>query len=352
MEESILYEVEQLSQNLIKEAIVNQASDLHVIPTSQGYLVQMRIHGQIKSVKRLPSKQAERLISHLKYQSGMDIGERRKSQSSMLPFVEQNHKYTLRLSTLPATPSESLAIRISKQNSSTMIQNLPLLPKQLPSLFQALHYTYGLLLITGPTGSGKTTTLYSLLNEFISKKNRRVISIEDPIEQSIEQAVQIQINEKAGITFESGLHSILRHDPDVIVIGEIRDKQTAKLALRSALTGHYVLGTLHTHDCYSAIIRLLDFGLTRAELAEATRMIMTQRLFLPTCRYCERERAQECSHFLYRGRKAVYETLFAERLRETILNQEVPYRKLRNEVRLAWSLGYLEEEEIERQGLW
>ncbi|KMK77363.1 hypothetical protein AB990_07275 [Alkalihalobacillus pseudalcaliphilus] len=333
---------------MIREAIESQASDLHLIPTNKDYVIQMRIHGQISRRKRLKYQQAERLISHLKYQSGMDIGERRKAQSSTIYFYENEIAYFLRLSTLPAVPSESLAIRISEQHSHKNLHALPLLNKQTNHLLSLLRFTYGLILLTGPTGSGKTTTLYALLKEWLKIGGKRIISIEDPVEQNLEEVVQIQINEKAGITFDSGLKSILRHDPDIIVIGEIRDRLTAELALRMALTGHLVIATLHTHNSYSAIFRLLDFGLTKEELGEALRVILSQRLLLPTCSLCQIHLySTDCTHYLERKRKAIFEFLKGEELKAALLNRPFHYRKISSELRLAWALGLIEHTELE-----
>ncbi|KYG30992.1 competence type IV pilus ATPase ComGA [Alkalihalobacillus trypoxylicola] len=343
-----MYEIERLSFSLLKDAIVNNASDIHLIPSPNDYYIQYRIHGKIFKKKNLSSKYAERLISHLKYQSGMDIGERRKAQSTMMTITIQNQHFDLRLSTLPAMSQESLAIRISKASFNTSPKNLPLIPSKSLFLEKILLYSHGLVIIAGPTGSGKTTTLYSLIQELILQRNKMVITVEDPIERTIDQAIQVQVNEKAGIFFEQGLRSILRHDPDIIIIGEIRDRKTAKVALEAALTGHLVISTLHTHNCYSAILRLLDFGLSRVELAEAARMFIAQRLVMTICPICQFQNIQ-CPHFSNRTRKAIYEKVEGELLSSQILQlNQVCYRSLKREVALAWALGYVDQIEVER----
>ncbi|WZX99367.1 competence type IV pilus ATPase ComGA [Bacillus sp. FSL W7-1360] len=266
------------SQALIKEAINRQASDIHFTPQEDGYRIAYRIHGQMNDETLLPWMEAARLLSHFKYTAGMDIGERRKPQSTSMTFTHEQQTYHLRLSTLPAKKAESLAIRLTPRFASYTLDQLPVLKSHSKRLKSFLTYESGLLLFTGATGSGKTTTLYACIKALLAQKQRAIVSIEDPVEHEIDGIVQVETNERAGITFSSALKAVLRHDPDIIVIGEIRDQTTAQLAFRAALTGHLVLATLHTGSARMARHRLEQFEIAQCDWMEAIRAIIHQKL--------------------------------------------------------------------------
>ncbi len=227
---------------MIGEAFSSDATDVHVIPRTKDYLIQFRKLGVLVPFQTIDPDQAERLIAHLKFMASMDIGEKRKPQSGSFSLTVRNTPLSLRISTLPTTHlKESLVIRILPQKYQIPIDKMSLYPSSAKKLLALLMYSHGLILFTGPTGSGKTTTLYSLVHHCSAALNRNVITLEDPVEKMYEDMVQIQVNEKAGITYSTGLKAILRHDPDIIMVGEIRDRETAEIAIRASLTGHSVI---------------------------------------------------------------------------------------------------------------
>ncbi|MDP4156938.1 MAG: ATPase, T2SS/T4P/T4SS family, partial [Bacillota bacterium] len=216
-----------------------------------------------------------------------------------------------------------------------------------------LKHAHGLIIFTGPTGSGKSTTLYSLLNETAHLFHRNVITLEDPIEKNYDSVLQVQVNEKAGITYATGLKAILRHDPDIIMVGEIRDSETAKIAVRAALTGHLVLTTMHTRDAKGAVYRLHEFGANWLEVEQTLVAVTAQRLVELTCPFCE----DECTPFCYSGgrwkRASVFELLSGKNLHLTMkeakgVKVDLNYRTLKDVIRKGIALGYIKESEYER----
>lgn len=334
-----MYEIETKSKEIITDAIRAGATDVHFIPVPDGCFIQYRIRGETNYQQKLNSHIAERLVSHFKYQSGMDIGERRKPQSTSMKVNIENTMYDLRISTLPTRMMESLAIRILPQEHFITLSQLPLFPNCQRKLEAIAQINQGLCLITGPTGSGKTTTLYALLEQILLKRNRTIITIEDPIERQITQTIQMEVNQKAGLTFDSGLRAALRHDPDVILVGEIRDKETALLAVRAALTGHLVIASLHSSNCYQAVLRMIDYGVSKLNLYEACQTIFSQRLVVKSCIHCH---TSSCSNDLQHKRTALYEWLDKKQLRKVIMMGENPtYSTLKCQAKKAWSLGYI-----------
>ncbi|AIY78314.1 type II/IV secretion system family protein [Bacillus cereus] len=246
--------IESFANTILKEACRVQASDLHIVPRQKDVVVQLRIGKDLMTKQCIEKEFGEKLVSHFKFLASMDIGERRKPQNGSLYLQMDGQEVYLRLSTLPTVYQESLVIRLHLQASIQPLSHLSLFPSTAKKLLSFLHYSHGLLVFTGPTGSGKTTTMYALLEVIRKKKTRRIVTLEDPVEKRSDDLLQIQINEKAGITYEAGLKAILRHDPDVILVGEIRDEETAKIAIRASLTGHLVMTTLHTNDARGAIL--------------------------------------------------------------------------------------------------
>ncbi|WP_059103244.1 competence type IV pilus ATPase ComGA [Shouchella shacheensis] len=341
-----MFDVEQASRDLLNEAIQKEASDIHFVPGVNGYHVFYRLTGSLTDVKVLDALLADRLISHFKYHSGMDIGERRKPQSTAMVYPLREKTYSLRLSTLPAKPRESLTIRISPQHALQSLSHLPLLSYQSKVLSTAATLTQGLVLITGATGSGKTTTIYAMLEEILSTGKRSIVTVEDPIERTIGRAVQVETNERAGVTFDVALRAALRHDPDVIVVGEIRDAQTAQLAIRASLSGHLVISTLHSSDAYGAIVRLREFGLSKTDLLEACKLVISQQLLPILCEVCQEEENGEC---LTRHKRAsVFESLGGIALAEGIAREVRPsYQRMKTHLRKAWALGYIGKQMLE-----
>jgi competence protein ComGA len=343
----MLYEIEQYSRQLLDEAVSMKVTDLHFIPEKDSYLLFYRSSGRMEHWRKLPLKMAERLISHFKYRSGMDIGERRKPQSASMVHEKHAFVYSLRLSTLPTRDKESLVIRLLPNFSTQSISSLSIIPNKSKILHAICSLTHGLCLLSGPTGSGKTTTLYTIVEQIIKKGGRSVISIEDPIERYIPNSIQVEVNPKTGMTFDAILKASLRHDPDVILIGEIRDEETAALAIRASLTGHFVLATVHADSCYSTLMRMIDLGVSRFDLTECCKVILSQRIINTRCPLCESSCHPICNRDRYMSRAALYEVLKGKELKQSILNKQ---RKRDNpfasEAKKAWALGYLEEKEV------
>ncbi|MEW9672810.1 GspE/PulE family protein [Ammoniphilus sp. 3BR4] len=296
---------------LLEVAINRRASDIHLEPLSDRIQVRMRIDGLMIRFDQKEETWGPPLISKLKLMSHLDIGERRIPQDGGFSFRLHDQDFDLRVSTLPTIHGEKIVLRIlTRKLPFQNLSSLGLDERQCRAIRKMIYSSQGLLLATGPTGSGKTTTLYTLLQE-IHHHDRNIIALEDPVEYQVAGINQVQVNTKAGLTFSSGLRASLRQDPDVILVGEIRDKETAEIAVRAALTGHLVLSTLHTNDAASAITRLLDMGIEPYLLTSAIRGIIAQRLIrqVCTCTIGQTEPCAHCHGTRYFGRQAIYEVL-------------------------------------------
>jgi competence protein ComGA len=344
--------IEQLADRLLIEASTLRVSDIHIVPRKRDAVIQFRLDGVLSVKEIIPKETSERLIAHFKFLADMDIGERRRPQNGSMEIVAGGVTVNLRLSTLPTIYEESLVIRLLPQDSFLPLSHLSLFQSTTKKLLSLLHHSYGLIIFTGPTGSGKTTTLYTLLNVCKNQFNRNVITLEDPIEKRTENVLQVQVNEKAGITYATGLRAILRHDPDVIMVGEIRDSETARIAVRAALTGHLVLTTLHTKNAVGAIYRLLEFDVSLQEIEQTLLAVTAQRLVELKCPYCE----GECSPFCRKHRKvrrvSVYELLYNEALNKAIQEargEKVTYRysTLQDAIKKGIALGFLSPHYVE-----
>jgi len=258
-------------QNLLEKAFSKQASDIHFYPAAEKNNVQVyfRMLGQRHYFSTLNSQTYKMLLTYFKFISNMDIAEINKPQDGAVTFdSKQNKRYALRLSTLPNQQTESLMIRILPQEKSPQLQQLCIFPSQIISMKHWLKNRAGILLMTGPTGSGKTTAMYALLENVLHETSQQIITLEDPIERQLNNVIQVEVNERAGVTYQTGLKAALRHDPDILLIGEIRDKETAVFAFQAALTGHLVLSTLHAKDAPGTIDRLVDIGIPREDIAQ------------------------------------------------------------------------------------
>lgn len=262
----------------MQRACEQAASDVHFYPYKEKVSIYFRIHGQRKKYRTIKLATYQQLLGYFKFTSGMDIGESRKPQDGTFTFFHQDKEYSLRLSTLPILNTESLAIRILPQHDHLTLDQLFLFPNQLKKLKTILANTSGLILFTGSTGSGKSTTLYALLETLAKKQSHQVVTLEDPIEKKINNILQVQINERSGITYQTSLRATLRHDPDIIMIGEIRDTKVAHFSHRAALTGHLVFSTLHAKDSIGTLHRLLDMGLKKTELQQSLIAIISLEL--------------------------------------------------------------------------
>lgn len=347
--------IEQLAERVLTDAVRNNATDIHFLPRKNDTLVQLRIGNKLIPKISIPKHECDRLISHFKFTASMDIGERRRPQNGAFSYEVDKKSIGLRLSTLPASNSESLVIRLLPQQQQIPFEQLSLFPKMTRKLIALLKHSQGLIIFTGPTGSGKTTTLYSLLNETSHLFQRNVITLEDPIEKEYDQVLQVQVNEKAGVSYTTGLKAILRHDPDIIMVGEIRDAETAKIAVRAALTGHLVLSTLHTRNAKGAIYRLSEFGVNWQEIEQTVVAVTAQRLVELTCPYCEGDCSPYCFSYGRSKRANVMELLNGKAL--TAVLQEVkgekvqlryPYQTLKDFIKKGIALGYIKENEYDR----
>ncbi|MGX2960452.1 competence type IV pilus ATPase ComGA [Peribacillus sp. JNUCC 23] len=346
--------IEKTADDILSRAVRLGASDIHIVPRKDGPLIQFRIESKLHPQEVLTKDESDRLISHLKFLASMDIGEKRRPQSGAITLELDNKIIGLRLSTLPTTFSESLVIRLIPKQNILPVEQLSIFKNTADKLSALLKHSHGLLILTGPTGSGKTTTLYSLLHHAKDMINRNVITLEDPIENESEQVLQVQINEKAGITYSVGLKAILRHDPDVIMVGEIRDVETAEIAVRAAMTGHLILTTMHTRDAQGAVYRLLEFGISWIEIQQTLLAVTAQRLLELQCPICKRNECDgECGIKKRRKRASAYELITGKELSAVLQSakgegNDVYYRKLRNEIGKAVAFGYVNQEEFTR----
>jgi type IV pilus assembly protein PilB len=271
---------------LITQAIQDRASDIHIEPTERDLRVRFRIDGVLHEIMRSPKNIQSGVISRLKIMSDINIAERRIPQDGRLSVTVNQKKIDLRVATLPTVWGEKVVMRVL-DNSTAMLRLSDLGFRDENYERYAVSFTkpYGMILVTGPTGSGKSTTLYATLN-IVSKPEINVITVEDPVEYRIPGINQVQTNTKAGLSFASALRSILRSDPDVVLIGEVRDHETAQIAIEAALTGHLVLSTLHTNDAPSAITRLVEMGIEPFLVGSALDCILAQRLARRLCGKC------------------------------------------------------------------
>ncbi len=333
---------------ILTSAVEERASDIHIEPFDDRLQVRFRCDGILQDHMVLPVNMQQAVTTRLKIMARLDISERRIPQDGGIRTKIAGKNIDLRLSCLPTVYGESVVMRILDRSSASFSLQKLGFPQREHDLFQDLiHLPYGIILITGPTGSGKTTTLYSALNT-INSQEKKIITIEDPVEYELDGINQIQVNQKAGLTFAGGLRSIVRQDPDVILIGEIRDKETADIAIQSALTGHLVFSTLHTNDAAGAITRLIEIGVEDYLLSSSLIGIMAQRLIRILCPYCKKEYypdehvlkrygfslddhqplyqpvgCSKCGHTGYRERTAVFELLvITDEIRELILKNK------------------------------
>lgn len=271
---------------LLARAIAGGASDIHIEPLDEGIRVRFRIDGVLHEIERVPTAAMSALITRLKVMASLDIAERRLPQGGRISFVHERRVVDLRLATTPTVRGEKAVLRVlDGEHSARTLDDLDMAPRNLENVRASLARPHGLVLVTGPTGSGKSTTLYAALQE-LSSPEKNVVTVEDPVEYRLDGVNQMQINAKAGLTFAAALPSILRADPDVLLVGEVRDRATAQLAIEAALTGHLVMTTLHTNDAASAATRLTELGVEPFLLASSLDLIVAQRLARRLCGWC------------------------------------------------------------------
>jgi len=333
---------------IINEAVKERASDIHVEPLEKKFRVRYRIDGVLHEVPGPPKRLEGSVISRIKIMAGMDIAEKRLPQDGRIKMVSDKKELDLRVSSLPSIHGESIVMRILDKTSFFVgLEDVGFLPKEKKDFEKLINLPNGMILVTGPTGSGKTTTLYATLSH-INQKDRKVIMIEDPVEYQLDGVNQVQVKPQIGLTFASGLRSMLRQAPDIIMVGEIRDLETAQIAVQSALTGHLIFSTLHTNDACGAITRLIDMGVKPYLASSTVQGVLAQRLvrtICPSCREAYKPSEEEakilslspeevnslklyrgkgcptCAYTGYKGRMGIFELfIMTDEARELVLN--------------------------------
>ena len=280
----------QLVKTMIEQAVRQRASDIHIEPMEKQVRVRYRIDGALYEKAAYNISLLPALVARVKIIGGMDISEKRKPQDGRITQVVDRREFDIRVSILPTVYGEKIVMRLTSKNAlSREKSQLGLKPHDLQRFDHILKNPHGILLVTGPTGSGKSTTLYTALSE-LNKEDVNIITVEDPVEANIDGINQVQVNNKADLTFASALRSILRQDPDIIMIGEIRDQETASIAVQASITGHLVVSTLHTNSAASTITRLVDMGIEPYLIADSTVGVIAQRLVRRLCPDCKREK--------------------------------------------------------------
>jgi type IV pilus assembly protein PilB len=279
--------VVKLVNQIVAQAVQRHASDIHLSPDGHELRVRFRVDGVLQDATTVPRRTAPGVISRIKIMADLDISERRLPQDGRVGLVVDERKVDLRVVTLPSVHGASVVMRILDKDSVVMqLDKLGMADQERERFEKAFHETHGAVLVTGPTGSGKSTTLYAAL-QMLNTPEKNIITVEDPVEYQLEGITQVQVSPKVGLTFATGLRAMVRADPDVIMVGEIRDRETAQIAVESALTGHLVLSTLHTNDAPSAITRLIEMGIEPFLVASALDCVTAQRLARALCSNCK-----------------------------------------------------------------
>jgi MSHA biogenesis protein MshE len=357
----------KLLQSIFEDAVQIAASDIHIEPQEAGLQIRVRVDGMLHTQTLAENRVAAPLAQRLKLMAGLDISEKRLPQDGRFNIRVGQQQIDVRISTMPTQYGESVVMRLLNQSRGILGLDVLGMPEQMLKRFRdIIHRPNGLVLVTGPTGSGKTTTLYGALSE-LNTPDRKLITIEDPVEYKLQGINQVQVNEKIELSFARVLRASLRQDPDVVLVGEMRDEETAQVGMRAALTGHLVFSTLHTNDAISTPNRLLDMGVPGYILASALQVVMAQRLVRVICEVCsesyepnfpEREwlkaalgdqakdvyvHGRGCSHCNgsgYRGRVGVYEMLeMTEELADIATHEDhAAFIKAAERQMAGWSL--------------
>lgn len=336
----------RLTNALLARAIRGKASDIHIEPGSGESRVRFRVDGILTEVMQIPKNVHRPLVSRIKVIAGLDIGERRVPQDGRFSVSLTEGTFDMRVSTYPTVHGEKIVMRVlDKSNIQISLETLGINPSALERIYSRSEESQGLILVTGPTGSGKSTTLYSILNH-LNDKSRNIVTIEDPVEYQLGGITQANVNAAAGMTFAAGLRAILRQDPDIVLVGESRDPETAQTAIEASLTGHLVLTSLHANDSAAAVVRLLEMGIEPFLVSSSITLSIAQRLMRVTCSNCRTQYqpdprliemlnlppshdyfngagCERCGGTGYRGRVGVYEVMdLTSKMRQMIFNNE------------------------------
>ncbi len=359
--------VVEFVNNMLSQAIDQRASDVHVEPEEKQFYVRYRVDGVLREHLSLPRERFDAIASRIKLIAGLDIAERRLPQDGRLNIRVSGQELDIRVSTLPGVHGESVVMRLlPKERETSRLEQLGFAPDHFQLFNQWVAEPHGIILVTGPTGSGKSTTLYATLDA-INDRKRKIITVEDPVEYQLPHVTQVQAHSDIGYTFAHALRAILRQDPDIIMIGEIRDRETAEIAIQASLTGHMVLSTLHTNDSVSAFTRLIDMGIEPFLVATSVRAVQAQRLVRVLCRYCataaeplaeivaETQRllpsqlqdqparwqqavgCEHCQHTGYHGRVGIYELTYLTPELQSLVLQRARASEMRE---IASQQGY------------
>ena len=362
--------VVKLVDLIIRQAIDERASDIHIEPFKDRISLRYRVDGKLYEIPP-PAKHLHLpIVSRIKILSKLDIAEKRLPQDGAFLVKLEDRPIDLRVSTIPTIYGEKVVMRILDRSAVVLdLNQLGFESKQLEQLRKVISMPYGLIFLTGPTGSGKTTTLYAILNE-IKSPSRNIITVEDPVEYKLDGINQVQIKPEIGLTFASALRSFLRQDPDVMLVGEVRDLETAQICMRSALTGHLVLSTLHTNDAASAVSRLIDIGIEPYLIAPSLLAVVAQRLIRKLCPDCKEayEPTKEqlksiklntgliykprgcakCNHMGYKGRTCISETMIINEQLRDLISQRAPFQKIKEVARETAQMQTLYESAIKK----
>ncbi len=367
MESSDEAPVIRLFNAILTEAVRKQASDIHIEPFEKKLLVRYRVDGIMQKMIEPPVGLTAQLISRIKVQSGLDISEKRKPQDGRIAIRVAGRPVDIRVSTLPGPLHERVVLRLlDKQAGRLDLSHLGMTPQNQSNLEALLQVPHGILLVTGPTGSGKTTSLYAALSK-LNNSRRTILTVEDPIEYYIEGIGQTAVHNKVGLTFAVGLRAILRQDPDIVMVGEIRDQETAEIAVQASLTGHLVLSTLHTNTAIGAVTRLKDMGIEPFLLSSSLIGVIAQRLVRKLCENCKTEHiatqqqcktlgvdphnapiiyshrgCQSCNHSGYSGRSGIYEISIVDDKLQEMIHEGSSESALENQARRS-TLGIMDD---------
>jgi len=365
--------VVRLVNSIFAQAVRDGASDVHISPQRDGVQIRFRIDGKLHEVPSPPKSLFLPIIARIKILANMDITISRIPQDGRFTLRVDRKEVNVRVSTVPTIYGENMVLRLLDTSVGVFsLDRLGMVPEDVEKLSSVISKPYGMILSTGPTGSGKTTTLYAILNE-LNRPDINIITLEDPVEFRIDNVRQVQLNPKAGMTFASGLRAILRQDPEIIMVGEIRDHETAAIAVQAAQTGHRVLSTLHTNDAASAVTRFIDMGIEPFLVASVLLVSIAQRLVRTNCPYCKEpyrppeaalaawgldkvsqanfQRGKGCYHCLntgYKGRTGIYEILINDEMIQEMILRRKTAREITKEAVAAGKLRTLKEDAAQK----